>query len=495
MARLIVVGAGVTGLSAASSIAALGHDVLLVEAGATIGGTLGTLAKDGWGFDTAQATCTWPQAAQLLFVRCGQELTNHVDFTRVREPRRYVMPDGTVLSPVADGVEASVASVAAQLGSAAGSEWEWILARGREAFEAAHGKDGTSPTSWRKPQASRGHTLMSYVKRKVKHDVLAMAVRDHVAQWGCDPRRAPVSALATLYAEQAFGVWRPSAGMASVVAALGELAASVGAVIHTGSTVSAIVTDKGQVTGVELSDGRSAAADGVVWAADPLALMSENMLEGGARRKAKNAMDLEQPRGATFSVFVAPRMEPPAGSLLPSVDGAQLISVGPDLADQDNAVFATGVYREAPAPASDPTLRVTATRAHTSFHGLGYTVTAPVPMHVASEIAAQLHVPGVNYNVENAAGVPAWSRYAHTLLGTLHARGLLDPSMVEWTEVITPADVEETTLSPGGASSWRHTSGRAPELVKGLYVPEPSVGVYGGFTSAVLSGMRIADHL
>ena len=41
MSRVVVVGAGVGGLAAAARLAALGHDVELVEQAETVGGKLG----------------------------------------------------------------------------------------------------------------------------------------------------------------------------------------------------------------------------------------------------------------------------------------------------------------------------------------------------------------------------------------------------------------------------------------------------------------------
>ncbi|HLP08694.1 MAG TPA: protoporphyrinogen oxidase [Opitutaceae bacterium] len=48
MTKLAIVGAGITGLTAASELAAAGHDVSVLEAADRVGGAIRTLSRDGW---------------------------------------------------------------------------------------------------------------------------------------------------------------------------------------------------------------------------------------------------------------------------------------------------------------------------------------------------------------------------------------------------------------------------------------------------------------
>src|SRR5574344_1686533 len=48
MKRLAIVGAGITGLTAASELAAEGHAVTVFEASDRVGGAIRTVRRDGW---------------------------------------------------------------------------------------------------------------------------------------------------------------------------------------------------------------------------------------------------------------------------------------------------------------------------------------------------------------------------------------------------------------------------------------------------------------
>jgi phytoene dehydrogenase-like protein len=52
VSRIVVIGAGVGGLAAAARLAAAGHEVVVHERSAVVGGKLGVYDRDGFLFDT-----------------------------------------------------------------------------------------------------------------------------------------------------------------------------------------------------------------------------------------------------------------------------------------------------------------------------------------------------------------------------------------------------------------------------------------------------------
>ena len=63
--RVIVVGAGLAGLSAACHLRGRGHDVEVVEAGDVPGGRAGTMTMGQYRFDTGPTVLTMPDV--MLF--------------------------------------------------------------------------------------------------------------------------------------------------------------------------------------------------------------------------------------------------------------------------------------------------------------------------------------------------------------------------------------------------------------------------------------------
>lgn len=52
MSRVVVIGAGVAGLATAGLLARDGHEVLVLEKNAQVGGRAGSIERDGFRFDT-----------------------------------------------------------------------------------------------------------------------------------------------------------------------------------------------------------------------------------------------------------------------------------------------------------------------------------------------------------------------------------------------------------------------------------------------------------
>ena len=89
MTRVVVVGAGMAGLSVAARLATLGHDVVVCEQAHTWGGKLGTFSRDGFTFDTGPSLLTLPAVYRDLFIKTGKPLEDSVDLMPVDPVARY----------------------------------------------------------------------------------------------------------------------------------------------------------------------------------------------------------------------------------------------------------------------------------------------------------------------------------------------------------------------------------------------------------------------
>jgi len=98
MARIIVVGAGMGGLAAASRLATLGHRVTVLEAAGTHGGQVGSYRREGFGFDTGPGLLALPAVYRDLALKTGREPLEQLVGLRPVDPEsRHLFPDGTEL--------------------------------------------------------------------------------------------------------------------------------------------------------------------------------------------------------------------------------------------------------------------------------------------------------------------------------------------------------------------------------------------------------------
>ena len=61
MSRVVVIGAGMGGLTAAARLAVNGHHVTVLERSDAAGGKVGRFERDGFRFDTGPSLLTLPQ--------------------------------------------------------------------------------------------------------------------------------------------------------------------------------------------------------------------------------------------------------------------------------------------------------------------------------------------------------------------------------------------------------------------------------------------------
>ncbi len=95
--KIIVVGGGLGGISAAISLAQTGHDVELFEKNEKLGGKLNFLEKDGYIFDLGPSILTLPRNFSLLFERSGRKMSDYLSIRRVRPHWRNFFEDGMVV--------------------------------------------------------------------------------------------------------------------------------------------------------------------------------------------------------------------------------------------------------------------------------------------------------------------------------------------------------------------------------------------------------------
>ncbi len=93
--KVVVIGAGLGGLSAAISLICDGFDVLLLEKNDKVGGKLNILKTQGFTFDLGPSILTMPHIFEALFTRAGRSMNSYVPIQEVIPHWRNFFEDGT----------------------------------------------------------------------------------------------------------------------------------------------------------------------------------------------------------------------------------------------------------------------------------------------------------------------------------------------------------------------------------------------------------------
>jgi len=275
--RVIVVGAGVGGLSAAARLAHAGYQVEVVEKSPGPGGRCGRLSIDGFSFDTGPTLLLMPEVLEETFAAVGRRLSDYLTLHRCDPNYRLHFRDGgdvtftTELTQMANELE--------RIEPGAFRRYLEFLALGREQYQVSLerfvGRNFDSvlqmftPGNLREVLRIRAHKKMyPEVGRFFRDDRLRAAMTFQTMYLGISPFEAPAVYGLLPFTELAVGIWFPEGGLYAVPRALEKLCRELGVRFRYRASVSRIDADGGQARGVTLNDGTRLAADAVVCNAD-----------------------------------------------------------------------------------------------------------------------------------------------------------------------------------------------------------------------------------
>ncbi|HET6968596.1 MAG TPA: FAD-dependent oxidoreductase, partial [Ornithinibacter sp.] len=100
--RVVVIGAGLSGLAAACHLAGAGHDVTVLEREPIVGGRAGMLRLGDFRLDTGPVVMTMPELLHDPIRAVGGDPDRLISMRRLDPAYRAVYPDGSELHVRAD---------------------------------------------------------------------------------------------------------------------------------------------------------------------------------------------------------------------------------------------------------------------------------------------------------------------------------------------------------------------------------------------------------
>lgn len=271
--RVVVVGAGLAGLSAALHLAGRGRAVTVVERGQHPGGRVGRLDIDGYRLDTGPTVLTMPDIIEDAFAAVGESLTDRLDLMRVEPAYRASFADGSALDVHSerDAMAAEIERFAGR-GQADGylQLRDWLTRLYRVEFDGFIAANFDSPVSLLTPQLARLAAIGGFrrwdrlVRRFISDDRLRRVFTFQALYAGVPPHRALAVYAVIAYMDTVAGVYFPRGGMRALPDALAAAAAHAGVEFRYGADVSALERRGAQVIAVHTVDGDRIPTDAVV---------------------------------------------------------------------------------------------------------------------------------------------------------------------------------------------------------------------------------------
>lgn len=276
--RILIIGAGIGGLTAALDLAASGAEVTLLERAATVGGKMRQVAAT----DAGPTVFTMRWVFDALFAAAGTTLEAHLTLTPLTTLARHAWRDGSRLDLFADPA-ASADAIATFAGRTDSEGYRRFAARAKRIY------DSLEQPFLKSPQPG---SPLALVRRAGVADMLAIAAFDtlwkSLAKFFTDPRLrqlfgryatyngsspylAPATLMLIAHVERS-GVWIIEGGMFRLAETLAALAQRSGAAIRTGAEVAEIGVRHRRATHAVLATGERIEADAIIVAADAQAL-------------------------------------------------------------------------------------------------------------------------------------------------------------------------------------------------------------------------------
>lgn len=326
--KIVVVGGGLAGLSAACTAAARGHSVTLLDKNDWVGGKAAEHKGDGYRFDMGPTILTLPSVLKRVFAEAGRRMEDYLELIPLDPQWRCFFEGPTreqnsVLDLVADvsqmrkNLDAFTGSsrsgegyenfirMSHQLHRVSDKFFFWRSVGGLSdtmevggAFSLAVLKDVLS--------LRMGQSVASVVRSYVP-DERAAQMMDHFTQYvGSSPLASPAVLCGIAHMQTEEGIWYPVGGTRAVPQALQKLAEELCVDIRTGRDVEMIETEtrggKTRATAVRCVGGERIPCDAVISNCDSVRTYRE--LLGNIPEAKKFAKQYPDPEPACSGVVL-----------------------------------------------------------------------------------------------------------------------------------------------------------------------------------------------
>ncbi len=290
MKKAVVIGAGFSGLSAASFLAKDGWEVTVLEKHAGPGGRARNFKAQGFTFDMGPSWYWMPDVFERYFNCFGKKVSDYYQLQRLDPSYRVYWSDGNFDLP---SIYPELRKAFEKIEPGAAKQLDRFMQEAAYKYQVGIGKLVFKPG-----RSVREYLDWEVIKGVVKLDVFSN-MKKHIHGFFKDPRirqllEFPVLFLGALpedipalyslmnYADIEFGTWYPHKGMYEIVEGMYALARELGVRFQFNADVNMVEISDDRITTIRTADGKTFTADVIVGAAD-YAFIDQKLLPASHR--------------------------------------------------------------------------------------------------------------------------------------------------------------------------------------------------------------------
>jgi len=235
--KVIVIGAGFAGISAASFLAQKGYDVTIVEKNSTVGGRARKFEAEGFVFDMGPSWYWMPDVFERYFERFGKKPSDYYELVRLDPSYRIYFGDEELMNVPAKMSELEAMFESYEPGSTknlrkflkeAAYKYkvginEFVFKPSRSLFEFADIR--VLKSLFRLQMFS---SISKEIRKLFKNDKLIKLLEFPVLFLGAMPKNTPALYSLMNYADLALGTWYPLGGMHKIIEGMVSVAKEQG---------------------------------------------------------------------------------------------------------------------------------------------------------------------------------------------------------------------------------------------------------------------------
>lgn len=309
--KVVVIGSGFAGLSAATHLAHKGYDVTLLEKNSENGGRARSYTEEGFTFDMGPSWYWMPDVFEHYFESFDKKVSDYYTLERLDPSYRVYFGEGDYVDLPANLEELFKLFESLEAGS--GEKLRQFLSEAAYKYQVGINdlvyKPGRSLAEFADIRILKGllhlnllQSMRSYVNKFFKNDKLRQIMEFPILFLGGTPKDTPALYSLMNYADMALGTWYPKGGMFEVVKAMVSLAKEKGVKILNNQEVTKLDVANGTTKGVQTTTDYFE-SDVVVAGAD-YHFVEQNLLEKKYRQYSESYWNKRQMAPSSLLFYV-----------------------------------------------------------------------------------------------------------------------------------------------------------------------------------------------
>jgi phytoene desaturase len=262
--KVIVIGSGFAGLSAACHLAKKGYDVAILEKNTTSGGRARYFESDGFFFDMGPSWYWMPDVFEQFFDHFGKKPSDFYDLVRLDPSYRVYFDNGEKLDLSAD-IE-GIYDMFDRIEPGSADELRKFMDESEYKYEVGINdlvyKPGLSLMEFADMRVVKGvfqlhlfSNISKYIRSRFRDTKLVQLLEFPVLFLGAKPQNTPALYSLMNYADMKLGTWYPMGGMHEIVKAMVSVAKDLGVNFQMDTTVEGFEIEQGKITAVKTNRG------------------------------------------------------------------------------------------------------------------------------------------------------------------------------------------------------------------------------------------------